>query len=165
MITLRLLSCFAVLVICLVAGCTGGAKDTPETVPVGGAVMYNGEPVAGATVSFMAESAPRAATGVTNAQGEFQLSTFGVNDGAVPGVHTITVTKIEGGTAAPATSTPLTNDPTGNIQSYVQTVNAGKKGKGSDSVLPQKYGSHTTTPLKETVTVEGPNQFPLQLTD
>ena len=70
----------------LMTGC-GEESDRPPVHPVSGTVMYNGEAIAGATVAFWAEGASRAATGVTNSEGEFQLSMFGANDGAVATVR------------------------------------------------------------------------------
>lgn len=153
-----------VVVILVAGGCFGEGVETPDTVPVSGAVMYNGQPVPGATVSFMAEGAPRAATGVTNEAGEFQLSTFGANDGAIPGDHKITVTKVEQGeTAAPPD--PSSSDPAALTQSYTEVMQVGGGSAGPNNLLPQKYASQTTSPLNETVTLDGPNQFVLQLTD
>ena len=93
-------------------GC-GGVDDRPRVYPVSGTIMYKGDPVEGANVSFFTDAAPRAATGVTKADGTFQLSMFGANDGAMAGAHTVTVTKMEPG--APAASGPspeeMMNDP------------------------------------------------------
>jgi hypothetical protein len=74
-----------------VAGC-GGAR----TVPVSGQITAGGKPVADLHVSFQ----PRAkddtgragppSTGVTDAEGRFQLFTFDpVLEGAVPGDHVV----------------------------------------------------------------------------
>ena len=60
------------LVVIAVSGC-GADDETPTVVPVKGTVMYKQKPVEGATVSFMAKGASRAASGVTDAQGAFQL--------------------------------------------------------------------------------------------
>ncbi|MEO1980513.1 MAG: hypothetical protein ABGZ24_08345, partial [Fuerstiella sp.] len=63
----RILHCMAGLSLVIMTGC--GGSDRPATYPVSGSVLYNGEPVAGASVSFWAEGAARAATGVTTAEG------------------------------------------------------------------------------------------------
>jgi hypothetical protein len=76
----------------LLGGCTG-APDRPATVPVRGSVSYQGKPVAGAAVAFLAKGAPRPAIGTTDAQGNFRLTTFTADDGAVPGEHLVTVEK------------------------------------------------------------------------
>lgn len=152
----------------ILGGCSSGG-DHPETAPVSGTVLYKGDPVEGATVSFRAEGAPRPASGVTNAEGKFQLSTFDANDGAVLGEHIITVTKMPPGSSVPAAasdSDAMLNDPNAMMQEYQQYVaGQGKLKDQSQSLLPAKYADPKTTPLKETVTREGPNQFVLQLTD
>jgi hypothetical protein len=81
------------------SGCGGGddGPPPPETAPVTGKVSYNGEPVEGATVIFSVVGAPRSATGMTNAQGQYTLSTFGSGDGAILGENTVSIVKTEGG--------------------------------------------------------------------
>ncbi len=56
---------------------------------------YEGEPVQGALVTFHGDHAPRLATGTPDNEGRFQLSTFGRNDGAVPGRHRVTIRIME----------------------------------------------------------------------
>jgi hypothetical protein len=160
-VTLFLFGMFALGLVCA-TGCSGG-KGQPKTVPVSGTVMYNGNPVEGATVSFMGEGAPRPATGVTDAKGEFQLSTYAANDGAVIGEHVVTITKIEAGPEQPAGDpTAALNDPGALAR---QSKEARKATGGPKSLLPKKYASSKSTPLKETVTEEGPNKFVFQLKD
>ncbi len=60
----------------LLVGCGGGADDAPELVRATGTVFYNGKPVAGATVTFVIEKFPLA-TGTTDAEGKFSLTTGG----------------------------------------------------------------------------------------
>lgn len=160
-------SCKFVCVVLLAAlvGC-GGGVERPATAPVSGTVMYNGQPISGATVSFWTEGAPRAATGVTGDDGTFQLSMFAANDGALPGVHTITVTKIDPGAAPPAQSMEaMLDDPTALASMGSANAGGGGKDAGPKSLIPAKYGDRNTTTLKETVSAEGENQFVLQLAD
>ena len=81
------------------SGCGGGddGPPPPETAPVSGKVSYNGEPVEGATVIFSVVGAPRSASGITNAQGQYTLSTFGSGDGAILGENAVSIVKTEGG--------------------------------------------------------------------
>lgn len=76
-------------VLAVVSGC--GPKH-PETIPVNGSVALDGKPVEGAAVVFTPEEG-RMATGTTDASGRFQLSTFQLGDGALPGTHRVTVAK------------------------------------------------------------------------
>lgn len=151
---------FGVLSLVLVCGC-GEVADRPKLAPVSGSVKYNGNPVAGATVSFFAEGAPRAASGITDADGKFQLMMFEGTDGAIPGKNKITVTKASAA-AAPADPTAMMADPT--KMTGMMQAEKGKK-KSADSELPEIYGSQEKTPLYFDVTADGPNVAELQLKD
>ena len=74
-------------------GC--GGESLPKRVPVSGSVTYKGKAVEGATVGFLCEGAPRMASGITDKDGKFTLTTYEPNDGAIPGKHTVTVTKMD----------------------------------------------------------------------
>lgn len=150
-----------IISIAAMSGC-GGSGDRPKTVPVSGAVAYNGKPVENATVSFMMEGAPRVATGVTDKEGKFQLSTFALNDGAVIGTHTITVTKTDPSAAAPVKAANKAGDPSDLASQMQEMAEEAGKFKG---LLPEKYSTQSSTPLSETVSEGGPNEFVLQLTD
>lgn len=156
--------CALSAVLASLCGCSGGGGDRPETVPVSGTVMYKGQPVEGATVSFWAEGAPRPATGVTNAQGEFQLSMFSANDGALPGENKITVSKVTGGDApsSQVDQERLLNDPAALAS---MSTGGAPAPEGPKSELPEKYGDLKRSTLKETVSESEPNQFVLQLTE
>lgn len=152
---------FALLAVLLVVPGCGNAVEHPKTAPVSGTVMYKGVPVEGATVSFWSEGASQAAVGITNTQGEFRLSMFSINDGAIPGKHKITVSKVAGVAQPQATPESLLDDPTALSAMTVKEGEAGPQGPKSE--LPEVYGSLETTTLKETVTESGPNRFVLQL--
>jgi hypothetical protein len=142
--------------------------DRPTVVPVTGVVMYNGNPVSGATVTFMNEKSPRAASGVTNDKGEFQLTTFDPNDGAVLGVHKITVVKKEAGAAPSKSPEAMLQDSASITNSYTQKMGTGANAKpqeGPKSLIPLKYESIATSGLSEEVKAQGENRFPLQLSD
>jgi hypothetical protein len=155
--------------LCGIASCLGCGPEgpaRPEVARVSGVVMYNGDPVAGATVEFMSDNAPRAATGVTNSEGEFKLSMFGANDGAVLGTNKVTIKKVEGGEAAPAADpTAALDDPTALTGTYTQQMGPGGKPQGPKSLLPTKYGDAKSTPLSEEVKAGEENRFVFQLTD
>ncbi len=105
--------------------------------------MYRNQPVQDAEVTFVPAKGPMAA-GKTNAQGQFQLSTFTANDGAVAGEHTVLVVKKE---------------------KYVDPKPSDSPYEMFRNLLPARYSSPQTSPLKVTVQPEGPNQFSLELTD
>jgi hypothetical protein len=80
------------------AGCTRPADDSrPAAVPVRGSVTFAGLPAPGVlVVLYPADGSPAAKAGVkpsatTDADGTFVLSTYGQNDGAVPGEYAVTI--------------------------------------------------------------------------
>ena len=77
-----------------VAGCGSAPKEGPETVKVTGTVTLDGEPLAGAYVTFSPKTAGPPAFGETDGQGRFSLQTFEPGDGAIAGKYLITVTKM-----------------------------------------------------------------------
>lgn len=150
-----------VLFLALLASGCGGDADRPKTVPVSGSVAYNGKPVENATVAFQCEGSPRAATGITDAEGKFTLSTFAINDGAVVGTHKITVTK-DNPSAAPQVGADGKPPEAADQAATFEAALDAEKFKG---LLPEKYSSQSTTPLSETVSETGVNEFVLQLKD
>src|SRR5688500_1432938 len=77
--------------ICSSTGCA--QSDRPATFPVRGKVTYQGRPVTGASVAFLAPGAPRLAVGTTDGAGNYRLTTFESGDGAIAGTHVVTVRK------------------------------------------------------------------------
>ena len=72
-----------------------GCKQTPRVVPVAGKVLYNGKPLPFGNVMFQPDRG-QAAVGDIQADGSFTLSSYGPNDGAVPGKHSVSVSCYEG---------------------------------------------------------------------
>lgn len=141
-------------------GC-GDGVESPETAPVTGTVMFQEKPVANANVSFHTDGAPRAAYAVTDSSGKFTLSMFGAKDGAMIGEHVVTVSIASETVASPTPSAPPSPEELAANQQKM--MNSSKS--QNESLLPEKYRSKTTTPLKFTVTAEGPNDFLLELTE
>ena len=136
-----------------VCGCGGseGSKPPVDVYPVQGTVTHNGQPVVGADITFFNAEASRSAFGRTNDRGEYQLTTFSSNDGAVAGKHVVTITKVEA---------PLPTAPEASIESdaYVPP------GEGeaaapppAQSAFPAKYGDKSTSGLVAVVSAETPN--------
>ncbi len=136
----------AMLLICS-AGCSGEPAK-PKMGKVSGRVVFNGEPVEGAIVTFIAPGAPRFASGVTDAEGTFELTTFEKGDGAVVGDCVVTVAKTEAG-SGPKNAEDLAKG--------IPVVPA-------KQLLPEKYSSVGKSPIKETVT-EGVNNIQLELVE
>ncbi len=135
-------------------GCS--TEDHPAVAPVTGRVLYQGQPVANANVTFMNESAARAATGVTNEQGEFRLTTFEPDDGAAPGLNKVAVSK-----AAPtAAVTDLESEAYAQAMQQIASPTAAPK-----SEIPMKYADTNSTPLSMEVDAEQDNHFEITLED
>jgi len=141
------------------AGCN--FSDKPSTYPVRGNVVYKGVPVAGASIAFMGSGAPRAATGKTDESGSFQLTTFQPNDGAVPGMHEVTIKKYT--TDPPPMPTPeeAEKDPSSGDRYTAAMV---KWTESAKLAVPKKYTDRATTDLHYEVK-EGENDFQIELVD
>ena len=135
------------------AGCGPKPVEKPRTAPVTGVVLYRGKPVEGAMVSLLTEQVSQAATGTTDADGKFTLSTFQPNDGAVPGSHRATVIKLD---------PELQQKPGEDANAYTSRVLGKDPGR---SLLPAKYASVRTTILTPQIKADGPNELRLELMD
>lgn len=145
----------ALLSLGILSGC--GGTDRPEVVPVSGTVTFNDEPVAGATVRFLADGAPRPATGVTAEDGTFQLTTYEPNDGAVPGTHRVTVTKSPEQAEPPAAVTDLESD------AYTDAMQQAQKTPRGNGGLPGRYADPGRTDLSIEIRPGEPNKVELEL--
>ena len=126
------------------AGCGG---DSP--VSVHGTVTLNGTPVEGATVLFLPEGGTgRQATGLTGADGSFELTTFKTNDGALRGKYKVAVQYNEGAGAPPG----------GNVKDVMQGFEKAQKGKRPPPkyVIPERYSNLEKTELRQEVPTNGP---------
>ncbi len=139
-------STLTLLIVTQLMGCGDGQ---PATAPVTGVVNYQGTPVDGASVTFTPANG-RPATGQTNANGEFTLTTFKPNDGAIVDDHVVTIAKVE---SAPPSTGEIGREPP-------KTTTAPPK-----SLIPKKYADPNTSNLKETVSSPGPNEFTFDLSD
>ena len=143
------------LAVITAAGC---APKHPPTIRVTGTVKYHGQPLAGAAVSFFT-GAGRAASGITDDQGRFQLSTFGPNDGALAGKHTVTITKrvkvasekVSGAFHVEKGMSHL--DPKHPAEVMIANF------------LPERYGDFQHTSLSADVSAAGRNDFTFELAD
>ncbi len=147
-------------------GC--GGDGLPKRVPVTGTVTHNGKAVEAATVSFHGEGAPRVASGVTDSSGKFTLTTYTANDGAIPGNHTVTVVKLDKGAVQGADAAQDGNanaDPEAGGAAYAKAMALAAKDakQGAKDMLPPIYADPTRSPLKQTVSESGANNFTIEL--
>ena len=100
----RLLVVGLVLFVVCIFGC---GKNGPAMAPVKCRVLLDGKPLEGAAVGFIPVDGGPVASGLTDAEGFFELITMN-RPGAPVGKHTVTVTKTENtginpdGTIAPS---------------------------------------------------------------
>ena len=102
----RAVSSTAVAVFLLFAATGCGSTDRIE---IGGRVTRkNGEPLAGARVSFRSEATGKTARGFTDADGRYVLGTAQVGEGIQPGEYLVTVSENRGDLENPR---PITINP------------------------------------------------------
>jgi hypothetical protein len=140
----------------LTAGCSGSGG--PATYPVSGTVTFDSKPVEGAQVTFMAPGAPRAAVGKTDSQGKFRLTTFKLDDGAVPGTHAVTIVKME------TSGQDISADKPGAAYgAAMKAAAAGKKRPAQPGGIPGKYSDPKLGGLTAEVKKGGSNEFTFDL--
>ncbi len=149
--------CCSLLTTLLALGASGcGGRDGP--VAVTGVVLLDGQPVSGATVAFLpAGETGRPATGFTDAQGAFRLTTSGKGDGALPGDYRVVVTRLETKVPDGPRWTEYWDDEKGKrkkpVQYYGMQLTSARK--PLRSLLPAMYGEPSRTPLRCQVPADG----------
>jgi hypothetical protein len=147
------LTLFGGLALSASLGCSGGGKaGNPNGRPAAGTVTYKGQPVEGATVSFISPGS--SAFGASDGQGKFKLRAAD-GDNVALGDYQVTVVKKE--------FTPPPPPPS--EQDYVPPDPDAPAAPEPKDLLPTKYKTLQATPLKFSVTAEGQNDFPLELAD
>jgi len=145
----------------LLTGC--GDSRFPPTAEVNGTVTVDGKPMERLSVTFHFQGkAARVGSGTTDAEGKFTISTFGKNDGALLGVHHVTVTDSP---EPPVISEELKKkaltDPT-----VMYDVPGGMTGRPIKFTprIPKIYSDKDNSGLEITVSEDGPNEpvFELQ---
>lgn len=140
-------------------GCMGRSPDKwrdglPPAIPVTGTVSYKGKPLGQATVVFLApvpgKNRSLAAVGVTDPDGRFVLRTFRDHDGAIAGLHRVTIHKSI--TVSPG-DRPLVPNERGDILDTPVVRH----------LIPQKYSASDTSGLTAEVSPEGDNGFSFTL--
>ncbi|GAB4138229.1 MAG: hypothetical protein Tsb009_06220 [Planctomycetaceae bacterium] len=140
-------------------GCGNSKKGQLETAEVTGTVTYRDRPVVGAKVIFIGPKDVPQATGITDSEGRFRLTTYNSGDGAVPGDYTVTVSKY----IAPASGPPA------NESMEQAAARAKKKPKkasaGGTSALPAHYADPSKSGLQYKVAAGEKNDFKITLKD
>lgn len=143
----------AVILGVVVAGCQSRPTDPnrPKTVPVSGIVTYKGQPVEGATVTFISTAGKRGAVATTDSAGRFVMTTFAPKDGVIPGSYQVSIQKtiIEGAPEEGATGKAGEEPPAGTPK----------------DLLPAKYKDASKSGLTVEIKEGGANDLKFDLTD
>lgn len=121
-------------------GCGGSEKP----IRISGTLQWeDGKSVQGATVRFVPSVGGKEAVGYAGKDGTFALSTFGADDGAVPGEYVIVVTKVEEASYVPP-------PPSGGTPEDLAKAMKGLKESKKKIVdpIPAVYTSPKSSPLK-----------------
>lgn len=139
----------------LLAGCGGGAPAPkgPAVFKAGGTVTHKGQPVEGATVTFLSNDGKLGSYATTDAAGKFVLTTHSSGDGAPAAEYMVGVTKMEAPKGGQGSGSPETGDYRPPAENQPPPKN----------LLPAKYASPSPMGLKATVKPEGPNEFQFDL--
>jgi hypothetical protein len=164
---LNLTACTALLVAPVLAGCGGGDANLPVAKATG-IVTYQGKAVSGASVTFIKEGSTRTGTGITNAEGRFEISTYANNDGALIGDNVVTVIKKAAGdsAAAPMTQPKSPEEMAKAMRAFSEKEQKPADEKKTDDEVPVRYGSAAGSPLKAIVSSDASkNNFKFELVD
>lgn len=124
-----------VLLSCLSLGFVlGCGSNYPKTYPVNGIVLMDGKPLPDVIVTLLPPTG-NPATGTTDSNGKFSLSTFSQGDGALPGKYAVSI--------MPKDPPPMPGD-------EMSSPGGGQKVK-YEAPIPTKYANPTTSQIELTV--------------
>ena len=158
-----------IILVGAIVGCSGdGTAGRKPTHAVQGTVTLAGAPVAGATVMFTpAGSDQRVATGKTDDDGKYTLTTYDTGDGAIVGEYRVLVIRSEKkeDTGAKVTDHDAFQKARSKGDDPTSTAahDAAEKASGSGSNLPGKYADVESTDLTGTVEAGKENVIDLKL--
>lgn len=122
------------------AGC-GQQPSNPDLAPVSGTVRLAGQPLAGASVTFIGVGATpgEGATGITDDAGRYELAHFRAGKGAMPGEYKVVISKrvMSDGSPIPAGTLSIAE-------------------LSTREVLPPRYSDYNNSRLKATVIKDNP---------
>lgn len=163
--TCRVLICLCTFAL---AGC--GGSDRPELATASGIVTLDGEPVEGASVTFVPLTGGRPGTGITDGAGRYTIKTYSDSPGAIVGDHRVAVMKISGPGAfvlqedAPAEGAEAGDDNEGGLLSTIEVVDSSETPEPEIIYdVPQKYMNANESGLQVTVRLEGSDTLNLEL--
>lgn len=157
------LNCLLLVFLVFFSGCGGGPKRPPLGT-VRGKITYNGAPVKNAMVTFLGDGAPRMAKGTTDDNGNYQLTSYEENDGAIIGSHVVTVMPM-GVFVESSEDVPQDYEAMNKSLDNARQMSAQQKEQlEKKPPVPVKYTDRSTTDLRKDVK-EGENVIDLELVD
>ncbi|MDR1269406.1 MAG: carboxypeptidase-like regulatory domain-containing protein [Planctomycetaceae bacterium] len=149
--------CFVVPFLIL-TGCNNGDPRSKLLVPAAGVVLYNGTPLAEASIVLFNKDAPmkQGGSAITAANGTFTISMYGNRDGTYSGNYAVTISKTE-------VKSSLSNE---ELLDYERrNVPIPEKNYQTISTLPEKYSAVSTTDIRLTIPSKGDKNIKIELTD
>jgi hypothetical protein len=139
------------------AGC---GRKVEQVVPVEGTVEYKGKPVVGAAVTFQPEHG-KSATGVTDENGRFVLTTYSTGDGAVVGTHKVTIVPLN----VPSQDKYEPESSAGKLDEVNEPITGDDAPTIKSTAIPAKYADPGSSGLKSEIRVGADNKPAFKLTD
>lgn len=155
------LCCLSLIVL---VGCSGNSLGT---VKVTGKLLLDDKPVEGAIVVFNPDNlGGRAASGRTDANGEFTLTTLEHGDGAMPGPYKVAVSKFEGAVDSSIPTNVDPNDPNSidDVYSALDKSGAARKQSQAKNAIASKFANSAGSGLIAQVSESGENRFEFKVT-
>jgi hypothetical protein len=138
----------------VISGC--GPRDAVSLVPVRGVVLFDGEPVEDATLSFVPMESGSTGVARTDASGRFDATTADGRPGLPPGRYRVAVTKSVPVDAAPEVTT---------FADMEREMKEGKKPTSTQfqDILPKKYADPETSEIVIEIGTDGTKELTLDL--
>ena len=150
----------AATAVVLLAGCSDGR---PTRVPVSGTVTFQGEPLASANVTFLSTQADgHSASGRTDDSGQFKLTTFSPDDGAIPGDYVVTIA-MHDSRGAEIDVGAADQDLGADYEAMMMGEASSGGAQAQPGGLPAKYANASESGLTETVTEGKKNVIDIEL--
>ena len=142
--------------VALLGGSAGCSRS--NLVKVRGVVTLDGKPLSWATITFNPIGGGRPASGLSDENGNFELTTSSTNDGAAPGEYKVTVTKEQ---ASELVKIDPSAGPKGLEAMFAKKDPEARKKMAQErlkapALVPRIYSDPTRTPFKEVVPPQGP---------
>lgn len=151
----RFLCVGSLVAACALVGCgDDGATDGQAVFPVSGNVKMSGSPLADATVAFVGDGEQPTATATTDADGNYELTTYESGDGAAEGNYKVVISK------SPPVAASKQTESGGHAPESTTGHSAKPK---STELLPKQYTSSDDTPLTANVKSSGDNVFDFEI--